>query len=70
LLHPFFDDLKLPEAALPNGKDFPPLFEFTHEEIGFIGPELVRQLVPLHLQMDPWFIEIMDSMNVGKDGEE
>jgi glycogen synthase kinase 3 beta len=70
LLHPFFDELKAPDAVLPNGKAMPPLFEFTHEEIGFIGADLLRQLVPPHLQMDAWFIERMDPLNVAKEEEE
>ena len=70
LLHPFFDELRAPDAALPNGKELPALFEFTHEEIGFIGPDLLRRLVPAHLQMDAWFIERMDPLNVAKGGEE
>jgi glycogen synthase kinase 3 beta len=70
LMHPFFDSLKSPEATLPNGKDLPPLFEFTKEEIGFIGVELLLQLVPGHLHMDPWFIERMDALNAGNQAEE
>jgi serine/threonine protein kinase len=50
LLHPFFSELMDPNVSLPNGKEMPPLFDFTPEEIGFIGPELLKQLVPLHLQ--------------------
>jgi serine/threonine protein kinase len=70
LLHPFFDELRTPDVALPNRKELPPLFEFTHEEIGFIGADLLRRLVPPHLQMDAWFIERMDPLNLGKGGEE
>lgn len=70
LLHPFFDELRAPDATLPNGKEMPPLFEFTHEEIGFIGADLLRQLVPPHLQMDAWFIKRMDPLNIAKEGEE
>lgn len=70
LLHPFFDELRQPDATLPNGKEMPPLFEFTHEEIGFIGADLLRQLVPPHLQMDAWFIERMDPLNIAKEDEE
>ena len=70
LLHPFFDELRSPDFCLPNGKEMPPLFEFTHEEIGFFGIDLLKQLVPPHLQMDAWFIERM--LNNGKieGGEE
>jgi glycogen synthase kinase 3 beta len=70
LLHPFFDELRAPGAALPNGKELGGLFEFTHEEIPFIGPDLLRQLVPEHLQMNSWFIERMDPLSVAKDEEE
>ena len=28
LLHPFFDELRDPNARLPNGKSLPPLFNF------------------------------------------
>lgn len=33
LAHPFFDPLKIPGAELPDGKPFPPLFNFTNEEV-------------------------------------
>jgi glycogen synthase kinase 3 beta len=29
MVHPFFDELRNPETRLPNGKDLPPLFNFT-----------------------------------------
>jgi glycogen synthase kinase 3 beta len=70
LLHSFFDELRAPEATLPNGRELPPIFEFTHEESEFIGPELTRQIVPPHLQMDPWFIARMGSLNRAKNEEE
>ena len=57
LLHPFFDELRDPNVSLPNGKEMPPLFDFTPEEIGFIGPELLKQLVPQHLQAAPPTVE-------------
>jgi glycogen synthase kinase 3 beta len=31
MVHPFFDDLRAEGARMPNGKDFPPLFDFTRE---------------------------------------
>ena len=31
MTHPFFDDLKIPDAKMPTGKDLPPLFNFTRE---------------------------------------
>lgn len=36
MIHPFFDELRQEGAKMPNGKDFPPLFDFTREgEIRF-----------------------------------
>jgi hypothetical protein len=35
-----------------------------------MGADLFRQLVPQHKQMDAWFIEMMDPLNVAKDEEE
>lgn len=29
--HPFFDELREPNARLPNGRAFPPLFNFKQE---------------------------------------
>ena len=29
--HPFFDELREPNARLPNGRPFPPLFNFKNE---------------------------------------
>lgn len=29
--HPFFDELRDPNARLPNGRSFPPLFNFKQE---------------------------------------
>lgn len=57
LLHPFFDDLRDPSTTLPNGKEFPPLFEFTNEEFGFIGIELLKKLVPPHLHNEQWYLD-------------
>jgi glycogen synthase kinase 3 beta len=31
MVHPFFDELRVDGARMPNGKDFPPLFDFTRE---------------------------------------
>ena len=31
MAHPFFDELRQPDQKLPNGKNFPPLFNFTAE---------------------------------------
>ncbi|THH33005.1 hypothetical protein EUX98_g1226 [Antrodiella citrinella] len=47
MCHPFFDELRVDGARMPNGKDFPPLFNFTREELS-VRPDLNRQLVPPH----------------------
>jgi serine/threonine protein kinase len=65
LLHPFFDELRAPGAALPNGKRLPPLFEFSTEEIALVGADLLRQLVPPHARMGVSFIGRM----YDEDGE-
>jgi len=31
MIHPFFDELRVEGARMPNGKDFPLLFDFTRE---------------------------------------
>ncbi len=31
MVHPFFDELRQEGARMPNGKEFPPLFNFTRE---------------------------------------
>ena len=31
MCHPFFDELRQEGAKMPNGKEFPPLFNFTRE---------------------------------------
>ena len=31
LVHDFFDELRVEGARLPNGKEMPPLFDFTRE---------------------------------------
>ncbi|KAL5529419.1 GSK1 [Sanghuangporus baumii] len=49
MCHPFFDELKVEGMRMPNGKDFPRLFDFTREELS-IRPDLMRQLVPPHCE--------------------
>jgi glycogen synthase kinase 3 beta len=61
MIHPFFDELRQEDARMPNGRDFPPLFNFTREgesarskrgiiaDVGVelsVRPDLIRQLVP------------------------
>ena len=43
--HPFFDRLRTPGTKMPNGRDLPPLFNFTAEEIK-IQQKLQVQIVP------------------------
>jgi glycogen synthase kinase 3 beta len=31
MVHPFFDELRAEGAKMPNGKEFPSLFDFTRE---------------------------------------
>lgn len=31
MCHPFFDELRVEGARMPNGKEFPTLFNFTRE---------------------------------------
>lgn len=46
--HPFFNELRLPGGRMPNGRDFPPLFNFTPQELA-IRPSLQSILTPSHL---------------------
>ncbi|KAL2892283.1 Shaggy-related protein kinase theta [Bienertia sinuspersici] len=43
--HHFFDDLRDPNACLPNGRPLPPLFNFTPEELAHATPELRERLI-------------------------
>ncbi|XP_037814386.1 cyclin-dependent kinase 11.1 isoform X1 [Lucilia sericata] len=48
--HPFFDELRQEgNHTLPNGREMPPLFNFTEHELT-IQPSLVPQLLPKHMQ--------------------
>ncbi|KAJ3278561.1 regulator of ime2 [Borealophlyctis nickersoniae] len=49
MAHNFFDELRRPETRLSNGKELPPLFDFTPLELS-IRPDLNRILVPPHAQ--------------------
>lgn len=51
MCHPFFDDLRVPDTKMATGKDMPPLFNFTREELS-IRPDLIRQLVPPHCESE------------------
>lgn len=46
--HPFFDDLREPNACLPNGRAFPPLWNFTPQELSGASTELRNRLIPEH----------------------
>ncbi|KAK4054557.1 glycogen synthase kinase 3 [Microbotryomycetes sp. JL201] len=49
MCHPFFDDLKQPDVKMATGKDLPPLFDFTREELS-VRPDLIHKLVPQHAE--------------------
>lgn len=49
MVHPFFDELRVEGARMPNGKEFPSLFDFKREELS-VRPDLIRQLVPPHCE--------------------
>ncbi|KAF8061463.1 kinase-like domain-containing protein [Lyophyllum atratum] len=49
MVHPFFDELRVEGQRMPNGKEFPRLFDFTREELS-VRPDLIRQLVPSHCE--------------------
>ncbi|CAH8356680.1 unnamed protein product [Eruca vesicaria subsp. sativa] len=55
LVHPFFDELRDPNARLPNGRFFPPLFNFKPHELKGVPVEMVAKLVPEHARKQcPW----------------
>lgn len=45
--HAFFDELREPGTRLPNGRDLPPLFNFTDQEL-LMQPHLNATLIPAH----------------------
>ncbi|KAG8659874.1 shaggy-related protein kinase zeta isoform X3 [Manihot esculenta] len=47
--HPFFDELREPNARLPNGRPLPPLFNFK-QELSEASPELINRLIPEHVR--------------------
>ncbi|CAO1627592.1 unnamed protein product [Sympodiomycopsis kandeliae] len=51
MTHPFFDELRTGDSKMPNGRDMPPLFDFTREELS-IRPDLIHKLVPEHARAD------------------
>lgn len=46
--HPFFNELRQPGVRMPNGRDFPSLFNFTQQELA-IRPSLQSVLIPPHI---------------------
>ncbi|KAG6382228.1 hypothetical protein SASPL_158137 [Salvia splendens] len=47
--HPFFDELREPNARLPNGRPLPPLLNFKQELSG-ASPDLISKLIPDHVK--------------------
>ncbi|KAI8373533.1 kinase-like domain-containing protein [Choanephora cucurbitarum] len=47
IANPLFDELRDPDTKMPTGKELPPLFNFSAEELA-IQPELNKRLVPPH----------------------
>jgi len=45
--HVFFEELRDPTTRLPNGRDLPPLFNFTAQELA-IKPSINNKLIPPH----------------------
>ena len=43
--HPFFDELWQPGAKMPNGREFPMLFNFSEQELS-VNPSLHAKLMP------------------------
>ncbi|CAD5315778.1 unnamed protein product [Arabidopsis thaliana] len=57
-IHPFFDELRDPNARLPNGRPLPPLFNFKPQELSGIPPETVDRLVPEHARKQNHFMAL------------
>lgn len=51
MAHPFFDELRAEGQRMPGGKELPPLFDFTREELS-VRPDLIRALVPPHCEQE------------------
>jgi len=47
--HPFFEELRYPHVRLPSGRELPPLFNFSAEEIA-VKPAVIQKLVPSHIR--------------------
>lgn len=46
--HAFFNELRQPGTRMPNGREFPPLYNFTPQELA-IRPSLQSVLIPSHI---------------------
>ncbi|XP_022748397.1 shaggy-related protein kinase alpha-like isoform X2 [Durio zibethinus] len=46
LIHPFFDELRDPNARLPNGRFLLPLFNFKSHELKGVPVEILAKLIP------------------------
>ncbi|KAM7275709.1 hypothetical protein ACFE04_017575 [Oxalis oulophora] len=64
--HPFFDDLREPNASLPNGRALPPLFNFTDE--GLIPIFLQSLMVCLQIYVNASFQNTQESKKFIPDG--
>jgi len=51
MCHAFFDELRDPNTRLASGRELPPLFNFTREELG-VQLSLARKLIPPHAMDD------------------
>jgi serine/threonine protein kinase len=47
--HPYFDELRDPNTRLPNGRELPPLFDFSDAELSRCSSALRMKLVPAHV---------------------
>eukprot|EP00249_Psilotum_nudum_P008572 c21371_g1_i1 orf=262-1533(-) len=50
LVHPFFDELRDPNARMPTCRPFPPLFNFKQQELKGSTPDLLKKLIPEHVR--------------------
>jgi glycogen synthase kinase 3 beta len=53
LAHSCFDELREPNVRLPNGKQLPPLFDFSEDERQYIAPAMLAKLIPVHARDVP-----------------
>ncbi|XP_076438546.1 glycogen synthase kinase-3 beta-like [Babylonia areolata] len=65
--HAFFDELRDPATRLPNGRELPPLFNFTPTEMA-IAPQLNASLIPPHARSAATESAANQGPSSGKDG--